>query len=150
MKQTAQEYQNEFFKNEGYVFFDSIEEAAKEYCKNRNVSMETAIEGIENDTNADCVILNDGSVAVYPKSGMLVKVEKTEELYKKMQNGEITKLKYYLYEKNMTVAKLSEIAGINKRTLDEYVSGRRDIKTIALVKGLRIAEALECSVYDLL
>jgi len=67
-----------------------------------------------------------------------------------MKMGEITKLKYYLFERKLTVAELADKTEISKRTLDEYVSGRRELKTIQLEKGLKIAEALEMDIYDLL
>ena len=150
MRQTISEYQNEYYENEGYVFFENVEAAAKEMSKNRRMDIKMVIEGIENDTNCDCVVLNDGSVAVHPKSKMLIPEEKLEEMYYKMQRGEITKLKYYLYAKNMTVAALAVAADLNKRTLDEYVSGRRELKTIQLDKGLKIAEVLKCDIHDLI
>lgn len=108
-----------------------------------------AIEGIENDTNCDCVVLNDGSVAVHPQSLLLLK-DRKQELYNKMRMGEITKLKYYLFEKKLTVAELALKTEISKRTLDEYVSGRRELKTIQLDKGLKIAEVLKCDIHDLI
>lgn len=65
MRQTSKEYQNDYFKNLGYVFFNSVEECTKVLSKNRNMEMKRAIATIEDDTNCDCIILNDGKVAVY-------------------------------------------------------------------------------------
>ena len=149
MRQTMSEYQNEYFENEGYVFFENAEVAAKEISKNRGMDIKMAIEGIENDTNCDCVVLNDGSVAVHPQSLLLLK-DRKQELYNKMKMGEITKLKYYLFERKLTVAELAIKTEISKRTLDEYVSGRRELKTIQLDKGLKIAEVLKCDIHDLI
>ena len=149
MVQHSEEYQNEYFKKEGYIFFENVQKAAKELCKNRRIKIEDAIEGIQDDTNCDCVVLNDGSVAVHPQSMLLIK-DREQELYNKMKMGEITKLKYYLFERKLTVAELADKTEISKRTLDEYVSGRRELKTIQLEKGLKIAEALEMDIYDLL
>lgn len=78
MIQTMKEYQNEFFKKEGYVFFKNLQEAAETIGNNRGIDVNKAARMIENDTNADCVILNDGSVAVHPNVPYLHGTKRTE------------------------------------------------------------------------
>lgn len=50
-------------------------------------------------------------------------------------------------EKGVTTQKLSELTGINKRTLDNYRSSHRKM---SLQTGLVIAKALDADPYDLL
>ncbi len=50
-------------------------------------------------------------------------------------------------EKGVTTQRLSELAGINKRTLENYRTGRRKL---SLETGLMIAKILEVDPYDLL
>lgn len=157
MKQEAKEYQNEYFEKEGYTILKNIEEATAAFCElyPQIITTSDAIESIMNDTNCDWIVLNDGSVAVDKRvlegrKKNKKREEKLEELYKKMQAGEITILKYKLFEKNMTISKLAELANISKRTLEEYVAGRRDFRSIALEKGLAIAEVFECDIYELI
>lgn len=64
MRQKNKEYQNEYFKNEGYVLFDDMEAAVIVFCQKYKTSADVAKENIENDTNCDWIILNDGAVAV--------------------------------------------------------------------------------------
>lgn len=73
-----------------------------------------------------------------------------DELYQRMKDGKITHLKYYITVKGITVSALAQQSGVNKRTLDDYVSGRRSFGDIVLSRGLRIAEVLGVDVYDLL
>lgn len=68
----------------------------------------------------------------------------------KMLRGEITPLKYYLGLKNMTVKELSERSQVNKRNLDDYVSGRKDIKGIGFLSGLSLAKVLEVEPWELI
>lgn len=67
MIQTNKEYQRDYFEAEGYKIFENIEEATETFCKLcPHISAAAAVESIEDDTNCDWVILNDGSVAVLP------------------------------------------------------------------------------------
>lgn len=157
MKQTAEQYQREYFEKQGYTIFENIEEASMAFCDlyPRIITTSDAIDNILNDTNCDWVVLNDGSVAAHKlawenRKKREKRAEKEEELYKKMQTGEITILKYKLFEKDMTTSRLAEMTNINKRTLEEYVAGRRNFRSIALEKGLAIAEAFECDIYELI
>lgn len=50
-------------------------------------------------------------------------------------------------EKKVTTQKLSEVTGINKRTLENYRTGRRSMN---LQTGLMIAKALDANPYELL
>lgn len=50
-------------------------------------------------------------------------------------------------EKKVTTQKLSEMTGINKRTLENYRTGRR---SMSLQTGLMIAKALDVNPYELL
>ena len=67
----------------------------------------------------------------------------------KMIRGEITPLKHYIGLNKMTVQELADRAGVNKRNLDDYVSGRKDIRGIAYLSGLSIAQALNVDPWDL-
>ncbi|MDD2952510.1 MAG: helix-turn-helix transcriptional regulator [Parabacteroides sp.] len=67
----------------------------------------------------------------------------------RMIRGEITPLKYYLGEHKMTVKDLADKTGLNKRNLDDYVSGCKDIHGIAFASGLSIARTLEIDPWDL-
>ncbi len=68
MVQTASEYQQQYFEAEGYIIFDTIQEASEVFLKicDLNISTSAAIDCILNDTNCDWVLLNNGSVAVLP------------------------------------------------------------------------------------
>lgn len=68
----------------------------------------------------------------------------------RMIRGEITPLKYYLGLNKMTVQELSDRAGVNKRNLDDYVTGRKDIHGIAFASGIAIARALDVDPWDLI
>lgn len=50
-------------------------------------------------------------------------------------------------EKNMTSAKLSELTGISKRTIDEYRTRRKEP---SLSNGLRLADALGVDPHELI
>ena len=50
-------------------------------------------------------------------------------------------------EKGVTTQRLSELTGINQRTLENYRTGRRKL---SLETGLMIAKILEVDPYDLL
>lgn len=69
MIQTTKEYQNDYFKQEGYVIFENIEKAGLTFCDlyPHIITTSDAIDCILNDTNCDWIVLNDGSVAVLPQ-----------------------------------------------------------------------------------
>ena len=50
-------------------------------------------------------------------------------------------------EKRVTTQKLSDLTGINRRTLENYRAGHRNM---SLKTGLMIAKALDADPYDLL
>ncbi len=52
--------------------------------------------------------------------------------------------------KDMTQAELAEKAGVNLRTVQNYEQGFKDINKATVLTVLRLAEALECNVYDIL
>lgn len=58
------------------------------------------------------------------------------------------KLDVILKEKEVTTAKLAELTGISKRTLDEYRCGRRSQPSFE--NGLKIADALGIDPHELL
>lgn len=62
----------------------------------------------------------------------------------KEQKMSLTKV---MKEKGVTTQRLSELTGINKRTLENYRTGRRKL---SLETGLMIAKILEADPYDLL
>ena len=77
-------------------------------------------------------------------------MDRLEELYNKMKRGEITKLKYYLAEKKITTEELRKGTAVPKRTLDDYVSGRRPISGISFISGINIADRLGVDPHDLI
>ena len=50
----------------------------------------------------------------------------------------------------MTQSKLSEISGVNLRTLQDYEQGRKDINKAEAMTVYKLAEALDCNVWELL
>lgn len=52
--------------------------------------------------------------------------------------------------KKMTQVKLSEISGVNLRTLQDYEQGRKDINKAEAMTVYKLSEALECNVWELL
>lgn len=68
MVQTSKEYQREYFESENYTIFDNMEAALDAYCERyTRRSRSVAKDSILDDTNGDWVVLNDGSVAVFPE-----------------------------------------------------------------------------------
>lgn len=59
-------------------------------------------------------------------------------------------LKFMRESKGMTQAELSEKAGVNLRMVQNYEQGFKDINKATVLTVLRLAEALECDVYDIL
>ena len=62
----------------------------------------------------------------------------------------MSNLKQIRESKNMTQSKLSEISGVNLRTLQDYEQGHKDINKVAGITLYKLAQALECNVEDLL
>lgn len=62
----------------------------------------------------------------------------------------MTKLKEFRKFRGMTQAKLSEISGVNLRTLQDYEQGSKDINKVAGITLYKLAQALNCRVEDLL
>jgi transcriptional regulator with XRE-family HTH domain len=61
-----------------------------------------------------------------------------------------SKLKITRESKGMTQAELAEKAGVNLRMVQNYEQGFKDINKATVLTALRLAEALECDVYDIL
>lgn len=55
----------------------------------------------------------------------------------------MTKLKEVMEEKNITISELAKKSDVNKRTLEEYVGGRRKISGISFSKGVSICKVLD-------
>ena len=63
---------------------------------------------------------------------------------------ETTKLKQIRKEKGLTQKELAEKTGTNLRTIQHYEQGSKDLNMAAAITVLRIAQALDCSIEDLL
>lgn len=61
-----------------------------------------------------------------------------------------SRLKFMREDKGMTQAELSKKAGVNLRMVQNYEQGFKDINKANVLTVLRLAEALECDVYDIL
>lgn len=59
-------------------------------------------------------------------------------------------LKAIRFLRNMTQAELSEKSGVNLRMIQNYEQGFKDINKANVLTVLRLAEALECQVYDII
>lgn len=59
-------------------------------------------------------------------------------------------LKFMRESKGMTQAELAEKAGVNLRMVQNYEQGFKDINNANVLTVLRLAEALDCDVYDIL
>ena len=62
----------------------------------------------------------------------------------------MTKLKQIRENANITQAKLSELSGVNLRTLQYYEQGYKDINKAQGSTLLKIAQVLNCQIEDLL
>lgn len=62
----------------------------------------------------------------------------------------MSNLKRIREEKNLTQLQLSEISGVNLRTLQYYEQGYKDINKAQGITLHNIAQALECNIEDLL
>lgn len=61
-----------------------------------------------------------------------------------------TNLAYLREDKRITQRELSERSGVSLRTLQDYEQGQKPINKAAAITVLRIAQALNCKVEDLL
>jgi transcriptional regulator with XRE-family HTH domain len=59
-------------------------------------------------------------------------------------------LKFMREDKGMTQAELAEKSGVSLRLIQAYEQGYKDIHKGNVVTVLRIAEALDCDVYEIL
>ena len=59
-------------------------------------------------------------------------------------------LKFMRESKGMTQAELAKKAGVNLRMVQNYEQGFKDINKATVLTVLRLAEALDCDVYDIL
>lgn len=62
----------------------------------------------------------------------------------------MSNLKKIREEKNITQAKLSEISGVNLQMIQKYEQGVKDINKAQGITLHNIAQALECTIEDLL
>ena len=62
----------------------------------------------------------------------------------------MSKLKTIRESKEMSQSKLAEISGVNLRILQYYEQGYKDINKAQGITLLKIAQALECNIEDLL
>lgn len=62
----------------------------------------------------------------------------------------MSNLKRIRESKGLSQSKLSELAGVNRRTLQDYEQGQKDINGARAITVYNIAQALECTVEDLL
>ena len=67
-----------------------------------------------------------------------------------MSDEYISSLKFMREDKGMTQAELSKKSGVNLRTIQNYEQGFKDIHKGNVVTVLRLAEALDCDVYEIL
>lgn len=63
---------------------------------------------------------------------------------------EQTKFKQLLKERNLTVRQFAEMAGINKRSLDVYVSGAKKFDKTQMWFAMKIADALNVDPHELM
>lgn len=62
----------------------------------------------------------------------------------------MTKLKKIRLSKNISREKLSEISGISIRTIEGYEQKRRNINNSSVNTMIKLAEALECDLFELM
>ena len=62
----------------------------------------------------------------------------------------MTNLKHYRENKNLSQRQLSEQAGVNVRTLQDYEQGRKQLGQATAATVLRIAKVLGVTVEDLI
>ena len=61
-----------------------------------------------------------------------------------------SRLKFMREEKGMTQATLAEKSGVSLRQIQAYEQGYKDINKAQVVTVLKLAEALDCNVYDII
>lgn len=62
----------------------------------------------------------------------------------------MTNLKRIRKDRKITQATLAESAGVNLRTLQDYEQGAKDINGVRGITLYKLAQALNCTVEDLL
>lgn len=62
----------------------------------------------------------------------------------------MSNLKRIRESKNTSQSKLSEASGVNLRTLQYYEQGYKDINKAQAITLYKLAQALECTIEDLL
>ena len=62
----------------------------------------------------------------------------------------MTNLKQYREKRKLSQRELAERSGVSLRTLQDYEKGQKPINKAAAITVLRIAQALNCKVEDLL
>ena len=62
----------------------------------------------------------------------------------------MSNLKRIREEKNITQSKLSELSGVNLRTLQYYEQGYKDINKAQGITLHALAQALECKIEDII
>lgn len=62
----------------------------------------------------------------------------------------MTRLKQIRELKGLTQAELAEKSGVNLRTVQNYEQGYKNINKGAVETVLKIAEALDCNVYEII
>lgn len=60
------------------------------------------------------------------------------------------RLKFFREEKGMSQAELAEASGVNKRMIQHYEQGVKDINKASVITVLQLAEALDCDVYEII
>ena len=64
--------------------------------------------------------------------------------------GNINNLKFTREKKGMSQAELAEASGVNKRMIQHYEQGVKDINKASVITVLALAEALDADVYDII
>lgn len=67
-----------------------------------------------------------------------------------MEDSRVTYLQRYRKARNMSQSELAEKVGMSVRTLQAIESGARDINKVAAITALKLAEALNCKIEDIL
>lgn len=62
----------------------------------------------------------------------------------------MSKLKTIRESKGLSQSKLAEVSGVNLRTLQYYEQGYKDINKAQGITLLKISQALDCTIEDLL
>ncbi|WP_418567000.1 helix-turn-helix transcriptional regulator [Peptacetobacter sp.] len=60
------------------------------------------------------------------------------------------KLKQYRENHNLSQSKLSELSGVNLRTIQSYEGGLKDINKAQALTLYKLAKVLDCTIEDLL